>query len=57
MEENNHAVIFNCQLKNEQSGETADGVTLVIDGELKTVIDSLQKYFYHNRTSANVLII
>ena len=43
MEEYNHAVIFNCQLKNEQSGETAAGVTLVSDGELKTVFDSLKQ--------------
>lgn len=43
MEENNHTVLFNCRLENAETGEAADGVTLVIDGELKAVFDSLKQ--------------
>jgi hypothetical protein len=36
---NNKIVILNDKFKNEESGELIDGITIIIDGQVKQVLD------------------
>ncbi|WP_098748608.1 hypothetical protein [Paenibacillus sp. EZ-K15] len=51
--ENNKIVILNDKFKNEESGELTDGVTIIIDGQVKQILDIIiSKEEFENYTEA-----